>query len=260
MTHIADRLADLLRPEAFPHPATEVRLIETHISWVILAGKFAYKLRKPVKFGFLDFSTVEQRRTDCEAEVRLNQRLCSDLYLTVVEVSELEGRLRFDGEGSPVEPAVQMRRLPESGMLSVLVARGLADERLMRRIARQLANFHQAADTGPGVDEYGSLAMLRANWDENFAQATAVQPEVRSARKRMSIMSSPNRLTCLNDVFASSASAMGTATCTRGASAASAGNCICSTASNSARVSAAGMWLPRWRSSPWTLNILAVLT
>jgi uncharacterized protein len=179
MTHIADRLADLLRPEAFPHPATDVRLIETHISWVILAGKFAYKLRKPVKFGFLDFSTVEQRRTDCEAEVRLNQRLCSDLYLAVVEVCELQGRLRFDGEGSPVEPAVQMRRLPEYGMLPVLVARGLADERLMRRIARQLASFHQAADTGPGVDEYGSLPWLRANWDENFAQATTVQPEVR---------------------------------------------------------------------------------
>ena len=65
MTSVADRLAELVRPEAFPHPARDPRLVETHISWVILAGEFVYKLRKPVNFGFLDFTTLLQRRLDC---------------------------------------------------------------------------------------------------------------------------------------------------------------------------------------------------
>src|SRR5215469_8293497 len=122
MTSVADRLADLLRPEAFAHPAREPQLIETHISWVILAGEFVYKLRKPVDFGFLDFTTLQQRRLDCEAEVDLNRRLCPDLYLGVVDVVERDdGRLAIGGAGHPVEPAVCMRRLPESGMLPVLM-------------------------------------------------------------------------------------------------------------------------------------------
>src|ERR1051326_8455373 len=116
-THIAPRIGDLLRPEAYPHPARDPRLIETHISWVILAGEYAYKLRKPVDFGFLDFSNLDQRRADCEAEVRLNTRLCPDLYLGIVDVVERDGRLCIGGDGEPVEPAVWMKRLPDAGML-----------------------------------------------------------------------------------------------------------------------------------------------
>jgi aminoglycoside phosphotransferase family enzyme/predicted kinase len=179
MSEIAEKLADLLRPEAFPHSAADPRLVETHISWVILAGNFAYKIRKPVNFGFLDFSTLEERRADCETEVRLNRRLCPDLYLGVVNICERDGRLWWDGVGRAIEPAVRMRRLPEPGMLPALVARRVADERLMHRIAGQLASFHAAADTGPGIDDFASLAQLRANWSEIFAQAGTVGPEIR---------------------------------------------------------------------------------
>jgi uncharacterized protein len=167
---LSPRVSELLRPAAFPHPAPEPRLIETHISWVILAGEFVYKLRKPVDFGFLDFSTLELRRADCEAEVRLNRRLCPDLYLGVVDVVERDGRLSIIGPGIPVEPAVLMRRLPEAGMLPALLERGIVDNRLMDRLARRLAQFHAGACTGAGVDQYASLGSLRANWNENFAQ------------------------------------------------------------------------------------------
>ncbi|MBV9893145.1 MAG: AAA family ATPase [Chloroflexi bacterium] len=180
-TPIDERLADLLRPEAFDHPAREPRLIQTHISWLILAGELVYKLRKPVNFGFLDFSTSDQRRADCEAEVQLNRRLCPDLYVGVANVVERDGRLAFGGAGVPIEPAVCMRRLPESGMLLALIERGVADERLMRRIATQLADFHAEAATGPGVDEYGSPESIRANWDENFAQTVNLEPDCRAA-------------------------------------------------------------------------------
>jgi uncharacterized protein len=170
MRHLADSVAELVRPEAFGHPAREPRLIETHISWVVLAGKYAYKLRKPVNFGFLDFSTPEQRRADCEAELRLNRRLCADVYLGIVDVVERDGKLFFGGPGEVVEPAVQMRRLPESGMLAALIEHGTADALLMNHIASDLARFHAQAATGSSVDEYASPAAIADNWDENFAQ------------------------------------------------------------------------------------------
>jgi len=183
----AARLSDLLRPEAYPHPARDVRMLETHISWIFLAGDHAYKLRKPVNFGFLDFSTVGQRRLDCNAEITLNRRLCPDLYLGVIDVVEGDdGLLRMGGFGKVLEPAVMMRRLPESGMLSVLLERGEADERLMQRIALRLADFHASAPTGSGVDEYGSVQTLLGNWEENFrqTQTALVDAEKRDATRR----------------------------------------------------------------------------
>jgi aminoglycoside phosphotransferase family enzyme len=163
-------IAGLLRPEAFPHPAEDIVLHETHISWVILAGPFAYKVKKPVNLGFLDFTTRERRRADCDDEVRLNRRLCPDVYLGVVDIVERDGAYVVGGPGTPVEPAVWMRRLPEQGMLPRLLARGAVGVPVIRQIARQLAAFHAAAATGPGVDEYGDVATIQANWDENFAQ------------------------------------------------------------------------------------------
>ena len=164
-------VAALLRPEAYPHPADDIRLHETHAAWVVLAGPYAYKVKKPVDLGFLDFSTVERRAAVCADEVRLNRRLCPDVYLGVVDLVQRDGRYFVEGPGRPVEPAVRMRRLPESGMLPDLLATGRADARLVRRIARHLARFHAVAATGPGVDEHGSLATVRANWEENFAQS-----------------------------------------------------------------------------------------
>ena len=163
-------VAALLHPEAYRHPADRLTLHESHASWVILAGPYAYKIKKPVDLGFLDFTTPERRAANCADEVRLNRRLCPDLYLGVVEIVERDGAYGVGGPGRPVEPAVWMRRLPETGMLATLLARGCVSRGLVRRIARQLVEFHATATTGPGVDEYGSLATIRANWDENFAQ------------------------------------------------------------------------------------------
>ena len=160
----------LLRPEAYPHPADDLRVYETHISWVILAGPYAYKMKKHVNFGFLDFSTLAQRAADCEAEVRLNRRLCPTVYRGVVNVVERDGTCWIGGPGHIVEPAVWMRRLPEDGMLPHLLDRDAVDAALVRRIARVLARFHAKAVTGPGVDAWGVIAAVRANWEENFTQ------------------------------------------------------------------------------------------
>jgi aminoglycoside phosphotransferase family enzyme len=170
----------LLQPQAYPHPADRLQLHETHISWVILAGPFAYKLRKPVNLGFLDFRSVAARIEDCAHEVRLNRRLCPDVYLGVVLIVEQDGGYRV-GEalseqilGQTVcagEPAVWMRRLPDDGMLPAMLTRNAVTPTLMRQIAQQLAAFHVTAATGPGVDEYGSVSTITDNWTENFMQA-----------------------------------------------------------------------------------------
>ena len=163
-------VAGLLRPEAYDHPADDLALRDTHLSWVILAGRHAYKLKKPVNLGFVDFSSRQRRAADCDEEVRLNRRLCPEVYRGVVQVVDRDGCFHVGGPGRPVEPAVHMRRLPEAGMLPNRLARGAVDAPLLQRIARQLARFHATADSGARVDEFGSLDTVRMNWDENFRQ------------------------------------------------------------------------------------------
>lgn len=169
-------IADLLRPEAYDHPTDALRLHETHSSWVVLAGPYAYKLKKPVNLGFLDFTTVERRRADCEEELRLNRRFSPDVYLGIVEITDQSGRYHVSGGATGAgEPAVWMRRLPEEGMLPAMLARGEGDARLARRIGRTLAGLHAQAATGPDIDACGSLPSVVANWRENFEQ---IQPFV----------------------------------------------------------------------------------
>jgi aminoglycoside phosphotransferase family enzyme len=152
----------LLHPEAFPHPADGLELKETHGAWIILAGPYAYKLKKPVDLGFFDYSTPELRAADAEAELLLNRRLAPSMYLAVVDVVKRDGRFSIGGEGRAVERAIWMRRLPEGGMLTALLARGEASSGLVHRIARILIDFHRTAPTGPGVDEYGAPAKHRS--------------------------------------------------------------------------------------------------
>ncbi|MEA2641461.1 MAG: uncharacterized protein QOF51_2855, partial [Chloroflexota bacterium] len=164
------RLAGLLRPEAYPHPVDSIEIHETHGAWVILAGTYAYKLKKPVDLGFFDFSTFEKRAADAEAELRLNRRLAPATYLDVVDVVEQDGAARIGGEGPVLERAVLMRRLPAEQMLPALLARDAVSSHLIRRLARLIARFHAEAPTGPGVNEHGARPTIEANWAENFAQ------------------------------------------------------------------------------------------
>lgn len=160
----------LLREEAYRHEARDIQLHETHGAWVVLAGPYAYKLKKPVDFGFFDFSTPELRAADAEAEVRLNRRLAPSIYLGIVDIVERDGEIKVGGPGRLIERAVWMHRLPAGGMLSAELQRDSVRPSLVRRIARVMARFHATAATGPGVDEHGGHDTLTANWDENFSQ------------------------------------------------------------------------------------------
>jgi aminoglycoside phosphotransferase family enzyme len=101
--HSAQLLAGLHSPAAYPHPVQAVRVVETHISWVFLTGEFAYKVKKPVTLGFLDFSTLDLRRRFCDEELRLNRRFSPDLYLDVVPITGTPDAPRIGGDGKAIE-------------------------------------------------------------------------------------------------------------------------------------------------------------
>jgi len=159
----------LMRPEAYDHEVGEVGLVQTHISFVFLAGDYVYKVKKAVNLGFLDFTTLEKRRFFCERELELNRRLCGDMYVEVVPINRSDG-IRVKGEGETVEYAVKMRRMPEERMMSRLLEGGEVDEGVIDEIARIVADFHSKAETSGEISRFGSLRVIGANWRENFEQ------------------------------------------------------------------------------------------
>jgi len=160
----------LLRPSAYPDSPQEVGLRQTHISYLLFTPCYVYKIKKPVNFGFLDFTTLEKRRFFCHQEVILNKRLCPDMYLGVVEVREKEGTIRIEGDGEVVEYAVKMKRLPSENMMDRLLKGGSVTNEMVERIARIIAEFHKKADTNPYISEFGRPSAIRKNTDENFSQ------------------------------------------------------------------------------------------
>jgi aminoglycoside phosphotransferase family enzyme/predicted kinase len=163
-------IAALLDPRIYPHPVSDVQLIQTHISYVVLAGEFVYKVRKPVNFGFLDFSTPRKRLNDCRQEVELNRRLCPWLYLGVVAITNDGERYALAGRGRPAEYAVKMHRLPQERMMDNLLAAGELTMGMVEALAELIAAFHDGAERGPGIERYGSREYIQRNWDENFTQ------------------------------------------------------------------------------------------
>jgi aminoglycoside phosphotransferase family enzyme/predicted kinase len=169
----------LSNPNAYPHPVQGIRVIQTHASCVFLTGKYVYKVKKPVDFGFLDYRTLEKRRHCCEQELALNRRLCPDVYLDVVPITRLNGDFQVGTSGAPgapdvpVEWAVQMRQLPEEDMLPARLAAGNVEPAHLERIAALLADFHQQCATGPEISKYGSLEAVRRNVEENFTQTAS---------------------------------------------------------------------------------------
>ncbi len=146
----------LLDPNAYPHAAGSVELIETHISWLFLVGDYVYKVKKPVDFSFLDFTTLDKRRHFCHREVFLNRRMSPEVYLGVVDITSEEGKLKVEGQGEVVDYAVKMRRLPADRAMNALLVRGEVSEDDVVRLAVKIARFHDGADTGPEITQLGA--------------------------------------------------------------------------------------------------------
>jgi aminoglycoside phosphotransferase family enzyme len=160
----------LMTPAAYDDAAGKIEIIQTHISYVFLTRKFVYKVKKAVNLGFLDFTTLEKRRFYCEKEVELNRRLCRDMYLEVVPINKLDSFIKVKGEGETVEYAVKMKRMPKDRMMNSLLEKSQVDKKLIDRIARIVADFHSKAETSARTSKFGSLAIIKGNWNENYEQ------------------------------------------------------------------------------------------
>ena len=165
-------IEQMLLPDFYDHPVTEpIQLLQTHISFVLLTGSYAYKVKKPMNFGFLDFSTLEKRKYFCEEELRLNRRLAPDLYLSVLPIVETDGKYHFDrtGTGTAVEYAIAMPEFAQEDLLIEMFEADRVTVDHVKQIGEQLATFHQQAETNEHINSFGTMESVRAVANDNYA-------------------------------------------------------------------------------------------
>src|SRR4029453_13903445 len=167
---LAAIVAAMSEPGFYPQRPARVEVVQTHISYVFIAGNDVYKVKKPARFAFLDFSTLERRRHFCHEEVRLNRRLAGDTYRGVVAICPRNGgfALAPEDRGDAVEYVVHMRRLPAERMVAHLLDHRGADPALIDAIASRRAAFHAGADTGPEIARGGDPAVIAKLLDDDF--------------------------------------------------------------------------------------------
>jgi aminoglycoside phosphotransferase family enzyme/predicted kinase len=172
MSHTIENLiATLQTPDIYPHDVSQdISLVQTHVSYVLLTGDYAYKLKKAVNFGFLDFSTLAQRKHFCEAELELNSALTEDLYLGLVAITYDGDRYGFDGAGEIVEYAVKMRQFPQENLLSGMFEAGTLTEDHLVQLGKTVAAFHQTTTTNEYILGFGEIPKIRQAIDENYQQ------------------------------------------------------------------------------------------
>ncbi|PIV20246.1 MAG: hypothetical protein COS40_13330 [Deltaproteobacteria bacterium CG03_land_8_20_14_0_80_45_14] len=160
----------LLNPEIYPdHPRT-IKFIETHISLLFLTGNHVYKLKKPVDFGFLDFTSLEKRKYFCEQEVKLNRRLSPDIYLGVVRITKEGNKIFLDGRGELVEYAVKMKQIPEEFLMDKLLEKKQVTSRMIEAVSEKLVKFYFTAETNDLIKSFAKPERVKQDTDENFEQ------------------------------------------------------------------------------------------
>jgi hypothetical protein len=167
-------IASLRDPARYPHAVRQIDVIETHISWVVLAGEFAYKIKKPVNLGFLDFSSLDKRRFYCEEELRLNRRLAPGLYLDVVAITGTAEQPVFNGAGEAIEYAVRMTRFPQEALLDRLLEQGALTPQHIDALAAEIAAFHGTVAVAGADSPFGAPQRVLTPAIENFRQIRAL--------------------------------------------------------------------------------------
>jgi aminoglycoside phosphotransferase family enzyme/gluconate kinase len=171
-TALPTLIQQMLEPNFYPHAVDgSVRLLQTHTSYVLLTGDYAYKVKKPVNFGFLDYSTLEKRHHFCQEELRLNQRTASELYLDVLPIAAEGDRFQWANEGQPAaEYAVKMQQFPQDTLLTECFERGEFTEARVVELATEIAQFHAGTTTSDYIRAFGDVARVREAFDENYEQ------------------------------------------------------------------------------------------
>ncbi len=167
---MSSMISDLMHPSAYPDTPKKITLAQTHISTVFIGDEFVYKIKKPVNFGFLDFSTPEKRKYYCNKEVELNSRFSKDVYLGVFPVTFDGKKYAINGRGEVVDYAVKMRRLNDDDLLKSRFEKGTVTSEDIRRIGNAIATFHKKSTRSKEIDKFGKLDVIKFNTDENFQQ------------------------------------------------------------------------------------------
>ena len=167
---LPDFIKSLLLPSAYQHEAGDIRLVQTHISYVLLAGEYVYKFKKPVDFGFLDFTTLKKRQHCCEQELILNRRLSPEIYLDMVTVTNDNGAFHLNGEGNVVEYGVKMVRMPEEKMMANVIKAGQLGSNHIDALVDVLVPFYRRAERSSEIDRFGKAESVAVNVLENFDQ------------------------------------------------------------------------------------------
>lgn len=160
----------LLDPRAYPEPTRRVDLIQTHISFIFLTDRHAYKVKKSVDLGFLNFTTLRRRHHFLDQELILNRRLAPEIYLAVLPIVARGSGVQLGGKGRPLEYALQMRRMPQDRMMDEVAERGELTPEIMDRIIARLVPFYRQAATGPRINKFGELTIIAYNHNENFSR------------------------------------------------------------------------------------------
>jgi len=160
----------LLEPRAYPDKPQRIELGQTQMSFVFIADDYVYKVKKPVDLGYLDYTTLERRQFFCRREVELNRRLCPDVYLSVVPITQEKGNIVIGGQGEAIEYAVKMRRLPQEAMMDVLLTNNQVSAEMVASVAKKLADFHHRSETNATISTFGDLDTITQNTEENFTQ------------------------------------------------------------------------------------------
>ncbi len=177
-------ISSLMLPALFDPPVEKCELIETHISWVILAGPYAYKIKKSINLGFLDFSSLEKRQFYCQEELRLNKRLAPAFYLDVIPITGTVEHPQWAGEGDVIEYAIKMRAFPQQAQLDRALALGELQSCQIDVLARHIANFHDQTDVADQNSVYGDSTCIYQPIEENFFQ---IREHVKNGRALSSL-------------------------------------------------------------------------
>ncbi|MBU4261030.1 MAG: hypothetical protein KKC76_04010 [Proteobacteria bacterium] len=167
---LPDFITWFLDPAHYDHPVDRVELVQTHISYVLLAGDFVYKFKKPVNFGFLDFTTLDKRHHYCQQELLLNRRLCPDIYLDVFSVFRQGAGFTFGGTDEPVDYGVRMKMMPQERMMGRMIERGELSTSHINDIVATLVPFYKRAAGGGEIASFGTAQAVGVNVLENFDQ------------------------------------------------------------------------------------------
>ena len=160
----------LKNPSFYGPKVKSVKILQTHISYIALTGKYAYKIKKPVNFGFLDFSNLEKRKFYCEEEIRLNRRLCPEIYNDVVTITKKDNTFKIDGKGKIIDYAVKMKEFPQENIMTKMLHNNKIDEKIIDKILDILIKFYKTSEKSKEINTFGSIDKIKINTDENFEQ------------------------------------------------------------------------------------------